>query len=101
MKCMQKKIPIGILGATGMVGQRYIQLLENHPWFEVAFVAASSRSAGMTYADAVGARWVMDTPIPALVNILTMFDATEVSAAAATCQLVFSCLEMDTKEQVQ
>ena len=52
------------LGATGMVGQRFISLLENHPWFEVTAVAASPRSAGKTYEDAVGDRWKMDTPMP-------------------------------------
>ena len=59
---MQKKYPIGILGATGMVGQRYIQLLENHPWFEVTWIAASDRSSGKTYAEA--AKWRLDTPLP-------------------------------------
>jgi aspartate-semialdehyde dehydrogenase len=59
---MQKKYPIGILGATGMVGQRYIQLLENHPWFEVAWIAASDRSSGKPYCEA--AKWRLDTPIP-------------------------------------
>ena len=59
---MQNKYPIGILGATGMVGQRYIQLLEDHPWFEVTWVAASERSAGQAYGDA--ARWRLKTPIP-------------------------------------
>src|SRR6476646_11076152 len=60
---MSAKIPVGILGATGIVGQRFIQLLEHHPWFEVAWLAASDRSEGRTYADA--ARWRLKTPIPA------------------------------------
>ncbi|MBI4252763.1 aspartate-semialdehyde dehydrogenase [Candidatus Uhrbacteria bacterium] len=97
----KKKIPVGILGATGMVGQRYIQLLENHPLFEVAFVAASPRSAGISYADAVAGRWVMDTPIPVVAASLTVYEATDVVAAADRCRFVFSCLEMDTKEQIQ
>jgi aspartate-semialdehyde dehydrogenase len=59
---MQTKYPIGILGATGMVGQRFIQLLENHPWFEVAWLAASDRSSGKTYGEA--AKWRLDTPLP-------------------------------------
>jgi len=59
---MQNKYPIGILGATGMVGQRYIQLLEDHPWFEVAWLAASDRSSGKTYGEA--AKWRLDTPLP-------------------------------------
>ena len=59
---MSDKLKVGILGATGMVGQRFISLLENHPWFEVVTVAASPRSAGKTYEEAVGDRWKMDTP---------------------------------------
>ena len=63
---MNEKLRVGILGATGMVGQRFIALLENHPWFEVTTVAASPRSAGLTYEEAVKGRWKMDTPIPGL-----------------------------------
>ena len=58
---MSDKLKVGILGGTGMVGQRFIALLENHPWFEVTTIAASERSAGRTYEEAVGARWKMDT----------------------------------------
>ena len=61
---MDKKLRVGILGATGMVGQRFIALLENHPWYEVVTVAASPRSAGKTYEEAVGGRWKMTTPMP-------------------------------------
>ena len=61
---MSEKIKVGILGATGMVGQRFITLLENHPWFEVATLAASAHSAGKTYEEAVGSRWKMETPMP-------------------------------------
>ena len=61
---MDQKLRVGILGATGMVGQRFISLLENHPWFEVVTLAASPRSAGKTYEEAVGDRWKMDTPKP-------------------------------------
>ena len=64
MKNINNKIPVGILGATGMVGQRLISLLENHPWFEVRAVAASRQSAGKTYAEAVEGRWKYSTPIP-------------------------------------
>ena len=60
---MSEKLRVGILGATGMVGQRFISLLEDHPWFEVVTVAASARSAGRTYEEAVGGRWKMDTPM--------------------------------------
>ena len=59
---MEKKLRAGVLGATGMVGQRFITILEKHPWFEVTAVAASPRSAGKTYEEAVGGRWKMDTP---------------------------------------
>ena len=61
---MSEKLRVGILGGTGMVGQRFISLLEDHPWFEVAVIAASSRSAGKTYEEAVGGRWKMRTPMP-------------------------------------
>ena len=61
---MEQKLRVGILGATGMVGQRFISLLENHPWFEVVTLAASPRSAGKTYEEAVGGRWKMDTQMP-------------------------------------
>src|ERR1039457_1836783 len=69
LKAMKNKLPIGILGATGMVGQRYIQLLENHPWFEVAWLAASDRSAGKPYGEA--ARWRLDTPLPERIAHMT------------------------------
>ncbi len=59
---MAEKLSVGIVGATGMVGQRFVSLLADHPWFKVATVAASARSAGKTYAEAVGARWAMSTP---------------------------------------
>ena len=65
---MSEKLKVGILGGTGMVGQRFISLLENHPWFEVTTIAASPRSAGKTYEEAVGDRWKMDTPMPEAVK---------------------------------
>ena len=68
---MSEKLKVGILGGTGMVGQRFIALLENHPWFEVTTIAASPRSAGQTYEAAVNGRWKMDTPVPeAVKNII-------------------------------
>ena len=72
------KLKAGILAATGMVGQRFIQLLENHPWFEVAAVAASPRSAGKTYAEAVGDRWKMDTPMPEAVKDMVVLNVDEI-----------------------
>ena len=70
---MKNKYPIGILGATGMVGQRYIQLLENHPWFEIAWLAASDRSSGKTYGEA--AKWRLDTPLPERIAKMTVAPA--------------------------
>ena len=78
---MSEKLKVGILGGTGMVGQRFISLLENHPWFEVTTIAASPRSAGKTYAEAVGDRWKMDTPMPeAVKNIVVMNVRVRVAA---------------------
>ena len=90
-----EKIKVGVLGATGMVGQRYIANLENHPWFEVTYVAASPRSAGKAYKDAVENRWLIGANIPAGVANLIVQDANDVSAAKDTCKFVFSALEMD------
>jgi aspartate-semialdehyde dehydrogenase len=78
---MKTKYPIGILGATGMVGQRYIQLLENHPWFEVAWLAASDRSSGKLYGDA--AKWRLDTPLPERIAKMTVAPADPSAAANA------------------
>lgn len=89
------KIPVGVLGATGMVGQNYIRLLQNHPWFEVSYVAASPRSAGKRYSDAVTGRWQMPGIIPESVKDLTVHDANVVSDAIGKCRFVFSALEMD------
>ena len=71
-----RKYKVGIIGATGMVGQRFATLLENHPWFEVHALAASSRSAGKTYAEAVGNRWAMTTPMPESMASMVVMDAT-------------------------
>ena len=72
---MAGKIKAGVLGATGMVGQRYIKLLEDHPWFEVTYVAASPRSAGQLYKDAVANRWLIGAEIPSGVQNLMVEDA--------------------------
>jgi aspartate-semialdehyde dehydrogenase len=93
-----KKIPVGVLGATGMVGQRYIYLLETHPWFEVTYVAASPRSAGKLYREAVENRWLIGSDIPSGVAGLTVQDANDVSAAVGKCAFVFSALEMSKDE---
>ena len=100
VKEMSQKLRVGILGATGMVGQRFISLLENHPWFEVVTVAASSRSAGKTYEEAVGGRWKMTTPMPEAVKNLVVMNVNEVEKVAATVDFVFSAVDM-TKEEIK
>lgn len=97
---MEKKLRAGILGATGMVGQRFISLLENHPWFEVVTVAASARSAGKTYEEAVGARWKMTTPMPEGVKKLVVANVNEVDKVAASVDFVFSAVDM-TKDEIK
>ena len=97
---MSQKLKVGILGATGMVGQRFISLLENHPWFEVVTVAASPRSAGKTYEEAVGGRWKMATPMPEAVKKRVVMDVNEVEQVAATVDFVFSAVDM-TKEEIK
>ena len=97
---MEKKLRVGILGATGMVGQRFIALLEDHPWFEVVTVAASPRSAGKTYEEAVGGRWKMDTPMPEGVKNLIVHNVNEVEDVAATVDFVFSAVDM-TKDEIR
>jgi len=97
---MDKKLRVGILGATGMVGQRFIALLENHPWYEVVTVAASPRSAGKTYEEAVGGRWKMDTPMPEGVKNLIVANVNEVEKVAASVDFVFSAVDM-TKEEIR
>lgn len=91
----KSKIPVAVLGATGMVGQNYLQLLHNHPWFEVVHVAASPRSAGKTYAEAVAGRWQMDDNIPDEFANLIVSDANDVDAAKSKCQLAFSAVSLD------
>ncbi|MCD7991960.1 MAG: aspartate-semialdehyde dehydrogenase [Clostridia bacterium] len=97
---MEKKLKVGILGATGMVGQRFIALLENHPWFEVVTVAASPRSAGKTYEEAVGDRWKMTTPMPEAVKKLVVMNVNEVEKVAAGVDFVFSAVDM-TKDEIR
>ena len=94
---MDKKLRVGILGATGMVGQRFISLLEEHPWFEVVAVAASPRSAGKTYEEAVGGRWKMQKPMPEAVKKLVVMNVNEVDKVAVEVDFVFSAVDM-TKE---
>lgn len=97
---MSDKLKVGILGGTGMVGQRFISLLENHPWFEVTTIAASPRSAGKTYEDAVGDRWKMTTPMPEAVKSILVSNVNEVEKVAAGVDFVFSAVDM-TKEEIK
>jgi len=89
------KVRVGILGATGMVGQMYVKLLENHPWFEVSYVAASPSSAGKRYSEAVASRWHFGTGVPRNVGQLRVQDASAVEKALGECSFVFSALEME------
>lgn len=98
MRQLEKKLRVGILGGTGMVGQRFISLLENHPWFEVVTIAASARSAGKTYEEAVGGRWKMTTPMPEAVKNIEVMDVKDVEAVAATVDFVFSAVDMSKEE---
>jgi aspartate-semialdehyde dehydrogenase len=97
---MNEKLRVGILGGTGMVGQRFISLLEHHPWFEVTTIAASPRSAGKTYEEAVGGRWKMDTPMPEAVKKTVVMNVNEVDAVAGQVDFVFSAVDM-TKEEIR
>ena len=97
---MEKKLRVGILGGTGMVGQRFIALLENHPWFEVVAIAASPRSAGKTYEEAVGGRWKMTTPMPEAVKKMVVYNVLDVEEVASKVDFVFSAVDM-TKEEIK
>lgn len=94
-----RKYKVGIIGATGMVGQRFATLLENHPWFEVHALAASSRSAGKTYAEAVGNRWAMTTPMPESMASMVVMDATaDVEKITSLVDFVFCAVDMKKEE---
>jgi len=96
-----KNYKVGIIGATGMVGQRFITLLYNHPWYTVTALAASSRSAGKSYRDAVGAKWAMDEEIPANIADMTVMDATaDVEKIAGMVDFVFCAVDMK-KDEIQ
>jgi aspartate-semialdehyde dehydrogenase len=93
------KYKVGVIGATGMVGQRFVSLMENHPWFELTVVAASSRSAGKTYEAAVGSRWAMSTPIPdAVKGLIVKCAETDISEIAQAVDFVFSAVDMKKEE---
>ncbi len=92
---MKEKIQVGILGATGMVGQNYVVLLENHPWFELSFLAASERSAGKTYGEGVSTRWRMESPLPEKTGKLPVYAVGDIEAARGKCSLLFSAFSAD------
>jgi len=92
-----ERIRVGVVGATGMVGQNFVRLLRDHPWFEVVYAAASPGSAGKVYKEAVAGRWVMDDAIPESVADLVVADAGDVEAAIGKCELVFSAVSLDKK----
>src|SRR5580693_5704498 len=98
---MKEKIPVGILGATGMVGQQYIHLLENHPYFRVSYLAASPQSAGKKYRDALRNGWNVAGEIPADVADMMVHDVADVEAATKECALVFSAFEMPDKDAIR
>ena len=95
-----EKYKVGVIGGTGMVGQRFITLMEHHPWFELALIAASPRSAGKTYEEAVGSRWAMDVPIPEQARKLVVRNAEDAASIAEEVDFVFSAVDMK-KEEIQ
>jgi aspartate-semialdehyde dehydrogenase len=94
---MDKQIKVGVIGATGMIGQNYLKLLCRHPWFEVVYLAASPNSAGKKYTEAVAGRWHMNEDIPESCRDIVVEDASNVAKAVGKCRLVFSAVEMDKK----
>ena len=94
-----KQYKVGIIGATGMVGQRFVALMEHHPWFTLTTVAASPRSAGKTYAEAVEGRWAMETPIPSAAKDLIVLNAeADIQKVVAEADFVFSAVDMKKEE---
>ena len=97
---MSEKLKVAILGGTGMVGQRFISLLDQHPWFEVPVIAASPRSAGKRYEDAVGSRWRIDRPMPDAVKDIIVMNVNEVEKVASLVDFCFSAVDM-TKDEIR
>ena len=92
---MSQKLKIGIIGATGMVGQRFITLLHDHPWFEIVLLAASTRSAGKTYNEATGSRWAQETAIPKSIGSMVVVDASLVDDVASQVDFIFCAVDME------
>ena len=97
---MGSKLKVGVVGATGMVGQRFITLLTDHPWFEIGAVAASARSAGKSYAQAVEGRWVMDRPVAEHVGELPVQDASQVEKVSSMVDFIVCAVDMP-KDQIR
>ncbi len=95
---MNKQFNVGIVGCTGMVGQRFMTLLDGHPWFKVTCLAASPRSAGKSYTEAVGNRWAMDVPMPESMKDMTVLDASDVEAVASQVDFIFCAVDMPKAE---
>lgn len=95
---MSNKLKVGIVGGTGMVGQRFVALLENHPWFEVTSIAASANSAGKTYEEAVSGRWKLSTPMPASIKNTMVKDASQIENVASEVDFVFCAVDMKKDE---
>ncbi len=95
---MEQKFKVGVLGGTGMVGQRFISLMEHHPWFEVVCIAASERSAGRRYEDAVGGRWKLETPMPEKVKDLVVKNIRDIDDVTSGVDFVFSAVSMSKDE---
>ena len=94
--CNMEKYKVGVIGGTGMVGQRFVTLLADHPWFQLTVIAASSRSAGKTYEEAAGKRWAMDAPIPEQAKSIVVMDAqADVEKIASLVDFVFCAVDMD------
>ena len=95
---LERKLKVAVLGATGMVGQRFLTILENHPWFDVAVLAASPRSAGKTYEEAVGGRWKLDIPMPEKYKSMKVVNVNEVASVAEQVDFCFSAVDMSKDE---
>ena len=96
-----EKYKVGVIGGTGMVGQRFVSLLENHPWFQLTVIAASSRSAGKTYEEAIGSRWALENPMPEEAKQMVVMNAeADIEAIASQVDFVFSAVDMK-KEEIQ
>lgn len=98
---VMEKYKVGVIGGTGMVGQRFVSLLENHPWFQLTVIAASSRSAGKTYEEAIGSRWALENPMPEEAKKMVVMNAeSDIEAIASQVDFVFSAVDMK-KEEIQ